>query len=904
MRTRKSASTRGGGSRRVALMAVTVVGVGSLLAAQPAAAAEAPADPWISQPADGLYRFTVPDSVVRSEVGSAPASLAVEGNFGPGNTWAQLNLGLSGGSWTATIGPLEPGQYYFQYKATIAGTEQLVTFRNPAAEQAVTAQPSYSTFFIDGESAAWQADVPAGGELQTLTYDSSAAGAERTAQVWTPPSYDPNRAEEYPVLYLLQDSGQAHTEWTELGRAAQILDNLAVEGDIEPMVVVMADGNSTDVRSEILDDLLPAAQEEFHVSADPASQAIAGIGRGASQALNLMVTDPGAFSKVGSFSGSLVSSISAAKAAQINEGTDLVRLYVGNTTDRSYNQNVALTAKLDAAGVEYEFDGVNPAYGDIWENWQEGLHDFASRLFHDVDDHGMSEGHRALDGAHSLPPTGTTPTPWVDEHGIVTFETGTEFSAAKNVTIWANWAPAGGWLRIPMEKVGDRWRLTLGPIEGGSYYYKFIVDRVDKKDAGNPTSTDSEPNWSTFFVAGDGLRGQFTGDVAPDKRGAVETMSYASLAGGANRSAYVWTPPGYDPEREEPYPVFFLQHGGGQTWSDWIKVGRAAQILDNHYANGTIRPMVVVMANGNGVDYPKEILQKLVPATEAAYNVSSDPGQRALAGLSMGSGHALSTLYAHPGQFGYIGAFSAFSNPPANADVEAINAGTKLLAIYTGDIQDFTYQNTMGLVSALESRGINHEFHAPIPGPHSWDVWQKALIDFVPKLFAAETASGIPVQASIAEGENGVLAMSVAEYGEGIALSAPQNLGDRLRFTGELPEVAVTDSRTAQQAGLGGWTVAAQAQSFTSAGQSIEADHLGWTPKVLTPRAGLAAGEALATALDGGLGLATSGELATANSAGRFGSAKLGAGLRLEVPVDTQPGSYSSVLSISLFPVD
>jgi enterochelin esterase-like enzyme len=905
MRTRTRVSPRGGRNRWIALLAVTTVGAGTLLAAPPAvAAADVAADPWISQPAEGLHRFTVPDSVVRSQVGSAAAAVAVEGNFGPGHSKAQLNLSLSGGSWSATIGPLEPGQYWFQYKATIGGSEQLVTFRNPATEQTVSAQPSYGTFFIDGPSSAWQADVPAGGQLHTLTYDSSASGTERSAQVWTPPSYDPNRAEEYPVLYLLQDSGQAHTEWTELGRAAQILDNLAVEGDIEPMVVVMADGNSPDVRAEILDDLLPAAREDFHVSDDADSQAIAGIGRGARQALTLMVTDPGEFSKVGSFSGSLVSSISATKAAQINQGTDLIRLYVGNTTDPSYNQNVDLVAKLTAAGVEHEFDGVNPAYGGIWNSWQEALHDFASRLFHDVDDHGLSEGHRALNGTHTLPAAGTTPTPWVDENGVVTFETGTEYSSARNVTVWANWGPGGNWLRVPMEKVGDRWRLTLGPLEGGSYYYKFVVDRVDRKDAGNPTTVDSEVNWSTFYVAGSGIRGEFTGDVAADQRGTVQTMSYSSLAGGEDRSAYVWTPPGYDAEREEAYPVLYLQHGGGQTWSDWVKVGRAAQILDNHYARGSIRPMVVVMANGNGVDFPKEITQKLVPTAEAAFNISSDPESRALAGLSMGSGHALSTLYAHPGEFAYIGAFSAFTAPPANADIAAINEGTKLLAVYTGDIQDFTYQNTMSLISTFDARGVDYDFHPPIPGPHSWDVWQKALIDFLPKLFVADTASGIPVHAEIAEGENGVLALSVADFGDRVEMSEPENLGDRLRFTAELPEVAVTDSRTAQQAGLGGWTVAAQAQPFVSGGQTIESDHLGWLPKVLTPRPGLTAGERLLTALDGGLGLGASGELAAATSEGRFGSATLGAALQLEVPVDTQPGSYSSVLSISLFPVD
>ena len=888
--------------RWIALATAVGVGFGSLLAAQPAAAVDD--DSWISEPAEGLHRFTVPAAAVQTAVGGTPAMVAVEGNFGPGKTWAQLNMSASGGNWSATMGPLEPGLYYYQYEATMSGTEELKGFRNPNSPQEVAAKPTFNTFFVPGDSAEWLADVPAGGELETITYDSTVAGAEREALVWTPPSYDPDRAEPYPVLYLLQDNGQGHGEWAELGRAQQILDNLAVEQNLEPMVVVMGDGNSTDARAEVLDNILPAARGAFNISDEPADQAIAGIGRGGSQALNLLLTDTGEFASVGAFSAGLVSNINQTKAAQINATTDLVRVYTGNTTDPAYNQTVSLVGKLTQSGVEFEFDGVNPETGGTWDTWQDSLRDFASRLFRDVDDHGPSDGHLALAGTHSLPAPGTTPTPWIDENGIVTFETGTDFAAAKNVTVWANWGPAGNWLRVPMVKQGDRWRTTVGPLEGGSYYYKFVVDRVDKKDTSNPTSVRSEVNWSTFYVAGDGLRGEYTGDVAEGSRGAVETLTYTSTAGQEARSAYVWTPPGYDADREEPYPVLYLQHGGGQTWSDWVDVGRAAQILDNHYLRGAIAPMVVVMANGNGVDYPKEILERIAPTSEAAYNIGSDADHRALAGLSMGSGAALSTLYAHPGKFGYIGAFSAFTLPPANADVEAINAGTKLLRIYTGDIQDFTYQNTMSLISSLESRGINHEFNPPIPGPHSWDVWQKALIDFLPRLFTADTASGIPVEATIPEGENGVLALTVADFGAGVALSAPENAGDRLRLTGALPEVTVTDSRTAQQAGLGGWTVAGQAAAFTSQGTAIEADHLGWSPQVLTPRPGLQAGPAVATALDQGTGLQTPGELASATAAGRYGSAKLGAGLLLEVPIGTQPGTYTGDLTVSLFPVD
>lgn len=73
---------------------------------------------------------------------------------------------------------------------------------------------------------------------------------------------------------------------------------------------------------------------------------------------------------------------------------------------------------------------------------------------------------------------------------------------------------------------------------------------------------------------------------------------------------------------------------------------------------------------------------------------------------------------------------------------------------------------------------------------------------------------------------------------------------------------------------------------------------------MLIPRAGLSAGSAVATVLDGGPGLATPSQLASADAEGRWGSSTLGAGLTLEVPTDTQPGTYTGMLTLSLFPVD
>ncbi len=131
------------------------------------------------------------------------------------------------------------------------------------------------------------------------------------------------------------------------------------------------------------------------------------------------------------------------------------------------------------------------------------------------------------------------------------------------------------------------------------------------------------------------------GDVPAGQGGDLSVLTYDSAVANEERSAYVWTPPpGYDADRAEPYPVLYLNHGGGQSWGDWVEVGRAKQILDHHSIDGAIVPMVVVMGgNGNVPDFPAELLDNLAPAARAKYNIASDPDHQALAGLSLGAAH-------------------------------------------------------------------------------------------------------------------------------------------------------------------------------------------------------------------------------------------------------------------------
>ncbi|MEV4173140.1 alpha/beta hydrolase-fold protein [Nonomuraea sp. NPDC049709] len=688
-----------------------------LLAPRPAAADT----PWLTVSEDGYASFSVPASYIEANAGQV-SQVVIEGNFGPSATWAEFGLTRRGDVYSGVLGPLRAGLYYYQ----VTGDETK-GLKDPTNSTGVASKPLWSTFFVPGDPARLLADAPEGqgGKVETLTYRTR--NGERSAQVWTPPGYPAKGPQAYPVLFLQPGAGGSATDWLDLGRAKQILDNLSLRKAMEPMVVVISDGNGTN------DDLRKAVAGRYRVHRDPAHQAIAGAAEGGTRALRAALTRPGQFAYAGSFSGLQADGVGRADANAINRHVKLLRLYTGNVTDPAYNATYHLTKALDRARIAYEFDGVNPDAGANWNAWQENLIDFVPRLFRRVPDHGPSAGHGRLTGEFTPPAPGTTPTPFVTEDGFVTFETTTDFQNAQAVKVWANWAPNGSWLRIPLTRAGDRWRATVGPLDPWFYYYRVMVDRVPVKDVSNPTKVTTEPTWSTFLIRGEKAR--LLTDVPAGQGGKVESMTYRSAVANQDRTALVWTPPGYDPDRAQPYPVFYLQHGGGQSYTDWVEMGRAKQILDHQFLDGDLVPMVVVMGNGNVPDFNKELLENLAPAARTRYNISSDPSQQALAGLSMGGGQTFGVLKAFPGQFAYVAAFSAGFGSAAGVDAGAINSGTKLLRLYVGDQTDFVYPSFMTSLTTMTNLGIRYEFDGVTPGPHGWDVWQKNLIDLAPRLF-------------------------------------------------------------------------------------------------------------------------------------------------------------------------
>jgi hypothetical protein len=164
--------------------------------------------------------------------------------------------------------------------------------------------------------------------------------------------------------------------------------------------------------------------------------------------------------------------------------------------------------------------------------------------------------------------------------------------------------------------------------------------------------------------------------------------------------------------------------------------------------------------------------------------------------------------------------------------------------------------------------------------------------------------SDVDVSVEIPEIEGpGTLALTVAS--DSTALAEDGSTSTERRFTGTLPTVTVTDTRSAEEIPEGAaWYVLGSISDFVGdAGQpAIPAvDSFGWVPSIVEGDPGsVAPGDAV----EPGAGFVDQEVLAsTWNSAETSpeGSWSADAALELVTPVTVAPGDYSATLTLSLF---
>lgn len=120
----------------------------------------------------------------------------------------------------------------------------------------------------------------------------------------------------------------------------------------------------------------------------------------------------------------------------------------------------------------------------------------------------------------------------------------------------------------------------------------------------------------------------------------------------------VYTPPGYDPKRVQPYPLLLQLHGGGGSSQNMTAM---AATLETGIKQGLIPPVVSIMPSAGRsfyMDYKDGsekwetfIVADLIPWVRAAYDVPKGREGTLITGISMGGMGSLRIAFKHPDMF-------------------------------------------------------------------------------------------------------------------------------------------------------------------------------------------------------------------------------------------------------------
>ena len=324
------------------------------------------------------------------------------------------------GVWSYTTGKLEPELY--SYSFIVNGMRML----DPSNIYQNRDVATWTSIFIVSDKKGDKGDlysvnkVPHG-NVSKVWYESPTLKLTRRMTVYTPAGYD--KGKNYPVLYLLHGAGGDENAWSELGRAAQILDNLIAAGKAKPMLVVMTNGNPNTAAApgewdfgmyqpamggggvqlpqaaasmdESFMDVVNFIEKNYKVAKNKASRAICGLSMGGGHSFQISKRFPNTFDYVGLFSAAISvgqwgdrtpllermntnEEYNKQMAALFGAKPKLYWIAIGKT-DFLYQQNADLRKWLDSKGYPYtyrETDG-----GHIWRNWRIYLTEFSQMIF-------------------------------------------------------------------------------------------------------------------------------------------------------------------------------------------------------------------------------------------------------------------------------------------------------------------------------------------------------------------------------------------------------------------------------------------------------------------------------------------------------------------------------------------
>ncbi len=598
------------------------------------------------------------------------------------------------------------------------------------------------------------------GRIDTIVYNSTTVSTHRKALIYTPPGF--TKKKKYPVLYLLHGIGGDEKEWFNGGSPQIILDNLSAEGKIEPMIVVMPNGRAmkddraignimapdkveafANFEKDLLNDLIPFIEKSYPVLTDRENRAIAGLSMGGGQSLNFGLGNLDKFAWIGGFSSApntKAPEVLVPNPAVANEKIKLLYISCG-ASDGLIGFSYRLHNYLNKNNVPHIYF-IEPGVHDF-KVWKNGLFMFSQLLFKPVDKSSFSKYPVAGAPAQTNVRSAIYPQIFADQKVLFKMKA----PDAKKVQV-----DLGRKYDMVKDSSG-MWTVTTDSISEGFHYYSLIIDGIAVAD----------PSSQTFYGMGrmaSGIEIPFFGGgyyaLRDVPHGDIRLKKYFSKVTNSWRQLYIYTPPGYDVNLKDNYPVLYILHGGGEDESGWGSQGKTDLIMDNLIAAKKAQPMLVVMPDANmggpafdesGLKkFESEINNTIIPFVENNYRVIADAKHRAMAGLSMGGIHTLYTGIKHTDQFSYLGVFSSGWIVPNQNEIannqyaflknnsSTVNSNLKQLWIAMGGKEDIAYKNCQIMLSKFDEMKIKYSY-SEYPGGHSWPVWRNNLFNFAQLLF-------------------------------------------------------------------------------------------------------------------------------------------------------------------------
>ena len=238
------------------------------------------------------------------------------------------------------------------------------------------------------------------------------------------------------------------------------------------------------------------------------------------------------------------------------------------------------------------------------------------------------------------------------------------------------------------------------------------------------------------------------------ERGTIEEKEYQSKTVGTTRKVTVYLPPKYD--KSKKYPVLYLLHGIGGDHKEWMQ-GVPNIIMDNLYAQGKAKPMIIVMPNGRALPndkaegnvysmekvkgfeiFERDLIDDLIPFIQSQYSTYTDQEHRAIAGLSMGGGQSLNFGLGNLDKFAFVGGFSSAPNTKQPEqlipDVDAMKKANKVLWMVCGS-KDGLMFNSSRLKAFCDKNNIPCTLIQYPEGQHDFVVWKYGLYNYAQLIF-------------------------------------------------------------------------------------------------------------------------------------------------------------------------